>query len=285
MRPAEDVSLARMALPVIHLGTLPVRRLVAGSNPISGFSHAGAERTTAMLDYFSVENIKRFFAACEAGGVDAVIARVDALIIRVLREYWHEGGTIKWIAQTAPEHRDPVKNITQAYRAGAKAIYIHGGEVDRLFEKGEPEQVRAQLERIRSLGLPCGMAAHRPAHLLAAQDAGFPVDFFLVCMYQLQGYQGNANREPEDNFNDADRPTALSALARLERPCLAYKVLGAGRKTPREGLRDVAPALRPTDGVVMGMFPPDAKEIVTENVRTFLEMTASRSHGVAADAE
>ena len=49
-------------------------------------------------------------------------------------------------------------------------------------------------------------------------------------------------------------------------PCIAYKILGAGRLTIEEGLADVAQALRPKDGVLIGMFPPDRPDIVRENV-------------------
>lgn len=268
-----------VTLPSIHLGALQVRRLICGSNAISGFSHMSAERSQAMLDYFTVANIKAFLASLEQGGIDAIIMRVDNFVMRVLKEYWAEGGSIKWIAQTAPEHRDPFKNISQAQRAGASAVFVHGGVVDRLFGQGESEAVRQQLAHIQKLKLPAGMAAHQPKHLLEAQQAGFPVDFYMVCMYQVGGYQGNQGQEPEENFNDAHRPLALEALRQLKRPCLAYKVMGAGRKRPEEGLRDVVAALRPTDGVIMGMFPEDAENIVQKNVQLFCQMTAPPASG------
>lgn len=262
-----------IALPSIHLGSLAVSRLVVGTNPISGFSHASAERSALMLDYFTVENSKRLLRACEARGIDAVVARADNFMMRLLREYWNEGGRIQWIAQTAPEHRDARRNIAAAVAGGAAAVYVHGGEVDRLFDEGQPDEVRRRLEWIREQGRPAGMAAHRPEELLHAQDHGFPVDFFLVCLYRLRGYRGRPQDEPQEVFDDRDRAGALAALRKLERPCLVYKVLAAGRKSIDDGLADVAPALRPDDGVVLGMFPPDATDIVGENVDAFLRWT------------
>jgi hypothetical protein len=259
-------------LPAIRLGNVSVSRLVAGSNAVSGFSHASAERSQQMLDYFTAESTKRFFASCEANGITAIVARTDPFILRMLREHWREGGSIRWIAQTAPEHRDPFKNITQAQRGGASAVYVHGGVVDRLFEAGGHEEVRKMIMHARGLGLPGGIAAHDPKNLLAAQERGFPVDFFMVCMHNVTGYQGNQGVEQQERFDDEDRASALSVLRRLDGPCLAYKVLAAGRKTPRQGLSDVAPALRPHDGVVMGMFPPDAEDVVRDNVSTFCDV-------------
>jgi hypothetical protein len=264
------------ALPSIRLGSLAVSRLVLGTNPISGFSHASAERSAQMLDYFTMENSKGLLRACEARGIDAVIGRVDSFMLRLLREHRGEGGRIQWIAQTAPEHRDPRRNIAMAVAGGAAAVYVHGGEVDRLFDEGQPDEIRRRLEWIREHGRPAGMAAHRPEELLHAQQYGFPVDFFLLCLYRLRGYRGRPQNEPGEVFDDRDRAAALAMLARLDRPCLVYKVLAAGRKSIDEGLADVAPVLRPGDGVVLGMFPPDATDIVGANVGAFLRWTAPR---------
>ncbi|HZT41419.1 MAG TPA: hypothetical protein VFA07_04490 [Chthonomonadaceae bacterium] len=260
-------------LPQIHLGTLQVSRLIAGSNPISGFSHAGSERTRQMLEYFTVDRIKAHLRDCEAHGINALVARADRFIMRVLAEYWREGGRIQWIAQTAPEMRDPQANIQQARQAGASAIFVHGGDVDQLFAQGQSDEVHARVKLIRSLGLPAGMAAHDPCNLLEAQEKEIPVDFYLVCLYNLTGYRGRTTLEPKEEFERKDRAIALAALRQLERPCIAYKVLGAARLSPEEGLADVRQALRPGDGVLIGMFPPDHPDIIGENVRRIATLT------------
>jgi hypothetical protein len=268
-------------LPRIRLGSLEVSRLIVGGNPISGFSHAGPERTQAMLEYFTVEHIKKLFFACEEQGVDTVIARVDAFIIRTLAEYWREGGRIKWIAQTAPEHRDPYQNIRLAHHAGASAIYVHGGDAGTLFETDKAEEIRARVEAIQSLGLPAGLAAHDPNYHLEAQHMGIPLDFHMVCMYNLTGYLGRRDAEPKEEFAFEDRAVALAAIPKLERPCIAYKIYGAGRLTPEQAYADVGQVLRPGDGVLVGMFPPDNSDIIGDNVR---RVTALRSQSEVAAA-
>ncbi|HLK61605.1 MAG TPA: hypothetical protein VKU00_33970 [Chthonomonadaceae bacterium] len=253
-------------LPNIHLGSLEVSRLIVGGNPISGFSHQSSERSRQMLEFFTVERIKALWHTCEAHGITALVARADAFVMRVLAEYWREGGRLRWIAQTAPEHRDPFANIRQAAGAGASAIYVHGGDVGRLMEEGNTEELRARVECIRSLNLPVGMAAHDPQYHLTAQSQGLLVDFHMVCLYNLTGYRGRRDLEPEEQFLPEDRITAMQALRRLDQPCIAYKILGAGRLTLQEGLSDVAQALRTKDGILMGMFPPDRPDMVAENV-------------------
>jgi hypothetical protein len=259
--------MSHTTLPTIRLGSLEVSRLIVGGNPISGFSHQTGERSQQMLEYFTVERIKAQWRDCEAQGVTALVARADAFVMRVLAEYWREGGGIRWIAQTAPEHRDAGQNIRTAHRAGASAIYVHGGETDKLFRAEQADTIRERIELIRSLGLPAGMAAHEPCNHVTAQELGFPLDFHMVCLYNLHGYQGRRDYTPEENFEHDDRARALSVLRTLERPCIAYKIYGAGRLTPEQAYADVGGALRPGDGVLVGMFPPDNPDIVGNNVR------------------
>jgi hypothetical protein len=249
------------------LGSLEISRLIAGSNPISGFSHASAERSQQMLDYFTVEAIKAHLRVCEEHGIDALVARADRFVMRILSEYWREGGKIRWIVQTAPEMKDAHANIRQARAAGASAIFIHGGDTDQLCAQGQHAEIRARIDLIHSFGLPAGVAAHEPCNHLELQEQGVPIDFHLVCMYNLTGYRGRATVEPEEEFAYSDRAKALAALRQLDRTCIAYKVYGAGRLSPEEGLADVRQALRPGDGVLIGMFPPDHPNIVADNVR------------------
>jgi hypothetical protein len=258
--------MSEATLPTIRLGALEVSRLIVGGNPISGFSHQSGERSQQMLDYFTVERIKALWRDCEAQGVTALVARADAFVIRVLAEYWREGGRIRWIAQTAPEHRDAAQNIRLAHRAGAAAIYLHGGEADRLFADKQTDTIRERVELIRSLGVPVGMAAHEPCNHLEAQELGIPLDFHMVCLYNLTGYQGRRDT-PEETFEHEDRARALTVLRALERPCIAYKIYGAGRLSPDQAYADVGGALRPGDGVLVGMFPPDNPDIIGDNAR------------------
>jgi hypothetical protein len=261
------------SLPQIHLGDLAVSRLLAGGNPISGFSHQTSERSTAMLAHFTVERIKQHLRACEDNGVTGLVARADAFIMRVLSEHWRDGGHIRWVAQTAPEYRDPMQNVRAARQAGASAVFVHGGEVDRLFAEGRAADVAAIVDAVHDLGLPAGMAAHDPCNHLEADGHGIHVDFHMVCLYNITGYRGRRQDEPGERFDPAHRALALDALRQLGRPCLAYKVLGAGRLSIDQALTDVGRALRPIDGIVIGMFPPDRDDIVAENVRAVSALT------------
>jgi hypothetical protein len=256
-----------MSLPRIKLGDLEVPRLMIGGNPISGFSHGNPARTKAMLDYFTTENVKKLLRRCEECGVSAAVLRADNHVVRLLNEYWNEGGEITWVAQTQ-SGMDPIRSVNHAAHFGAKAIFLHGGTIEEYFERGEKEEVRRQLEAIQELGLPAGIASHYPPYLLEVEEKGWPVDFYMVCMYHIEGYRGKLGIDQHEKFIPEHRPRALEAIRKLPKPCLAYKILAAGRLQPRQCFKEVFAGVKPTDGTVVGMFPPDSKsgDIVAENV-------------------
>jgi hypothetical protein len=254
-------------MPMIKLKNLSISRIVVGGNPVSGFSHAGPDRSKAMLDYFTMENIKKMLHHCEKCGINTAFLRADNFIIRVLREYWNEGGKIQWVAQTATEE-DAMSNIDKAKRFGASAIYLHGGTIDGLFEDGEHDKVLKQLEHAKETGLPAGVASHIPPNIMEVEKRGWNPDFYMVCLYNIPGYKGKLGVDENEKFRQEDRAIALDVIAKVQRPCIAYKILAAGRMDPRVAFKEVFSRIKPTDGVNVGMFPPDGKtgDIVQENV-------------------
>jgi hypothetical protein len=270
-----------MSLPVTRIGSLTVTRLVVGGNPISGFSHGGSKRDQEMLDYFTTENAKSLLRRCEAGGINTAFFRADKHVMRLIREYRNEGGKIQWVAQTAPE-LDPFRCIDQAKAFGANAIYIHGGQIDGSFEKGDIEGSKKQFDHARKLGLPVGVASHVPANILKIEEMGWNPDFYMICLYNIPGYRGKLSPSDDEKFVETDRAKALALFQGIEAPCFAYKILAAGRRSVRQSFEEVFRAIKPIDGVNVGMYPPDNARIVEENVALVNEFaTLSKMREVA----
>ncbi|HHN46487.1 MAG TPA: hypothetical protein ENN09_03500 [Planctomycetes bacterium] len=267
--------MSRLTVPGIRIGELAISRLVVGGNPVSGFSHGNPARTTAMLDYFSAANVKKLLKRCEECGIDTAFMRADNHVIRLMHEYWNEGGKIQWVAQTATEE-NPISNIEKAARFGAKAVYLHGGTIDTYFEEGRHDEVRKQLEKIRELGLPAGCASHIPENILEVEKRGWAPDFYMVCLYNIPGYKGKLGVDQDEKFRHDDRAKALDVMAQVPRPCIAYKILAAGRLEPRAAFKETFSRIKAADGVNVGMFPPDAAsgDIVAENVGYVNEFAA-----------
>jgi hypothetical protein len=89
-------------------------------------------------------------------------------------------------------------------------------------------------------------------------------------------------------FWDPDREKMLARVRQTSKPCLIFKVYGAGRKcgSPAEmldALRLVFRYAKPADAVVLGMFPKE-KEQVAENCRLFREALQQPAAAVAPPA-
>jgi hypothetical protein len=79
----------------INLGNLKVSRFILGSNPFSGFSHQSPDMDQEMRRYFTSARIKQLLYEAEGLGVNTLIARTDHHVMRMLLEYWDEGGRLQ----------------------------------------------------------------------------------------------------------------------------------------------------------------------------------------------
>jgi len=239
-----------MSLPTITIQNHAISRLLVGGNPFSGFSHQSADMDREMRDYYTTARIKATLAECEAQGINTFIGRADAHIMRMLREYWNEGGRIQWIAQTAPEHASAEANIRRAAENGAVGCFIHGGHVERLYQEGQLEQVRELLDCIRQAGMLAGLAAHFANLHREVLERGFNPDFHVVCFYNC----GSLHAGTGERFDPADPPQAVAVIQQIPQPCIAYKILAAGRNAPEEAFRYAYTHIKPTDAVVVGIY-------------------------------
>ncbi|MCX7804109.1 MAG: hypothetical protein N3A38_02860 [Planctomycetota bacterium] len=266
-------------LPRVRIGNLEVTRLIVGGNPFSGISHQTDTRDWEMRDYYTAARIKAVWKECERRGINACIARMDNHMMRLRREYVNEGGKLLWIGQTAPEIASIENNIRAAKVFGASAVFIQGGVVDRHFREGKAEELRKPLALIRELGMVPGIASHDPDNHRRARDMKLDVDFHAVCFYRVEGRKGviYGPNDPDERFVSEDRDKAAVLLRELERPCIAYKILAAGRNDPAEAFRFAFAHAKPTDAVAVGMFVKDKKDMVAEDVRLALEAMKSLS--------
>ncbi|MGB9595103.1 MAG: hypothetical protein ACPL7B_02380, partial [Candidatus Poribacteria bacterium] len=172
-------------LPKIKLGNYEVSRLIVGGNPFSGNSHQSNQMNKEMRDYYTTERIKATLRECELYGINTIQARGDVHIIRMLNEYWNEGGKIQWIAQTASELASVINNINQIASFGAIACYHHGSKTDALYKEGKIDSVRDVISAIKDRGLPAGLGTHDPEVIKYAEDNNFDADFYMLAFYNL----------------------------------------------------------------------------------------------------
>ena len=271
---------APISVPSVSLGRHKVSRLIVGGNPVSGNSHVSGELDREMRDYFTAAKVKDLLRRCEEAGINTWQSRGDRHVMRLLNEYRLEGGRLQWIAQTASEMADIPRNIREIAGYRAIGIYHHGTATDRFWAAGKIELAREILMVIRQTGVLVGLGTHIPEVVDYAESKGWDLDFYMTCVYNLSRTREEAERLAKGPvkgqlFWDSDRERMLDKVRQASKPCLIFKVYGAGRKCGSreemlEALRLVFRYARPTDCLVIGMFPK-YKEQVQENARLLVE--------------
>jgi hypothetical protein len=121
---------------------------------------------------------------------------------------------------------------------------------------------------IKELGMVAGVAGHNPQAHLDIHAAGLPVDFHMVCFYNLEGRRGNlVAADDYERFDDRDREVALRTIRRIPRTCVGYKVLAAARRDPEQAFRYAFANMKGSDCINVGMFTKHDADMVVRNAR------------------
>ena len=226
------------SFPQGKISRLSVSRLICGGNLISGFAHSRDLIYVSPLlkHYFTDEKVFDTLALCEAHGVNTAILRVDADTLRILKRYRGErGGKIQWIAQVQISDTD-FTEIQQAADNGAVAAYVHGGVGDSLVGAGRVELLGIALDIIKQKGLVAGVAGHSVAVPKACEQARLNPDFYLKTFNSKRYWSAGPMPRHDSVWEETPEETKVF-MQEVEKPWIAYKVLGAGAIHPREGFQ------------------------------------------------
>jgi len=246
------------AMPTIKLGPNTISRLICGSNPFLGYSYMGPHTDRQMKEYFTPERVVELLRDCEEAGISAHQSSGRFDYMNMLKD---SGSKIKII--TLQSDRESIKPAIE--NAGPIALVHHGGVTDRLFAEGKSEVVHDYVKAVKDTGLLAGVSAHNPDVIKQIADKGWEVDFFMTCFYYLTRKMEKPESLPvlpvgSYHFLKDDPKVMTQVIRQVKQPCLAFKILGAGRLTSSQ--KEVMAAfkfafdnIKPTDGVIVGMFP------------------------------
>lgn len=256
-----------MGLKKVKIGKLEISKLIIGGNTFVGISHKTPAKDLEMKKYFTVAKIKETLKNAEALGISTLISRADNFIVRMLMEYWDEGGKIQWIAQTCPEYGEIKEGIEIAKANGAKACFIHGGTMDLLLAQKKTDIVPGLIKMMRDAGLAAGIGGHNPKVFEWAKD-NIDVDFYMACHYNPSDRSKNASHiaGADEKFNNDDRKLMLETLSGTSKPVIHYKVYAAGRNNPEETFKLLSGVVKSNDAVCIGMYPKDKPDMIEENM-------------------
>jgi hypothetical protein len=273
-------------LPQIDFGPYQLSRLIVGANPINGGSHLSRFVNNQMKRYFTPKQVQALLAHCQEEGINtwqSGLGNLDAY-----RDYVDGGGEMHYIALASdhPDHPDMLERLVDG---GTIGVAHHGEVTDVLWREGRMEKVRAYCNRIREAGVMVGISTHIPDVVDYVVAEGWDVDFFMCCVYerhrtreQLLELLGHVPLPLKEVYLESDPPRMYKAMRNAKQPCLAFKILAAGRLCDQQAwveaaFKDAFRQMKPNDAVIVGMYPEyeDQVAINAGYVRRFNDLSGS----------
>lgn len=252
-------------LPTVDFCGLNPTRLIIGANPFGGFSHQNPQRDAEMVGYYTQDRILETWDRAEASGINTMITNNETPhVLEAVQAYIGGGGALQWITQVANRRfPDITEAIDEVVEIGCKGLYIHGGVMDNMFAAKDEDGVRRIIGHARSLGVPVGVAGHSPAthDWVNAMDI---VDFHVVCFFNC----GSLHNGQGEKFKLDDLAPAVECVKRIDKPCIGYKIMAAGRIDATMAFEYAFEHIKPRDVVNVGMHRGDKDDMVEENVAT-----------------
>ncbi len=252
---------------------LKVTRLIIGANPFGGYSHQNERRDTVMRDYYTVDRILETWKRAEAAGINTMITNNETPhVLQAVQEYLASGGALQWIAQLNCIHKpDMASAIREAVQMGCRALFFHGALVDEVFANRDEGKLRSWCEQGRETKVPIGVAGHNPeAHRWV--DSLDLVDFHMVCFFNC----GSVHAGEGERFRLSDAFAATEVIRAIRKPCIGYKIMGAGRIDPRMAFEYAFENIKPGDAVNVGVFRGDKDDMVEENAGLVRDVLSCR---------
>jgi hypothetical protein len=257
-------------LPTIQLGPHKVTRLISGGNPIGGFGHSVPNMSRHMLEYFTLERTIEYLEKCVREGINTWqfdhMEKPNAAL-RAVRE---RGSKLHFICLHAERGKDAsLKAVITDMNP--IAIVHHGGVTDTLFRTGKAQQVHDFVKRVHDQGVLAGVSSHSPDNIRRIADQGWENDLFMTCFYYVSRPKEEQQKLMgkvivDEPFLESDPVEMTKVIRQVNKPCLGFKILAAGRRcadqeSVAKAFRFAFENIKPTDAVIVGMYPRFEDEV------------------------
>jgi hypothetical protein len=257
---AADQSPAAAKLPQIPFGKNSISRLVCGSNPFHGGSHLSTFVNHEMHSYYTEEQVLKTLHRCEEVGINTW--QSDPSRLETYRRYGDGGGKMHFIVLGG----NRLESLKKLANGGCIGVAHHGEMTDNLFKRGKLDEVNEYLKKVRDTGMMVGVSTHMPDVVDAIESKGWDLDYYMTCIYErhrseadLKKLLGHVPLPVGEVYLKSDPPRMFKAIQHTKRPCLAFKILAAGRLSERrewveQAFRETFAAIKPKDGVIVGIY-------------------------------
>jgi len=258
-------------LPTVRLGKYEITRLIVGSNPFNGYCYALASLSEHMREWSTPENVCKVLRRSQEAGINTFQFSYRERAMAELKRYQDEGGDIQWMLLGGGPMKDRPELIAQVAKLRPVGIVHHGGVTDERFRNGEMHKVEEFLKRVRDSGVLVGLSTHRPEVVEYAEEKNWDLDYYMTCFYQFSRTEDELRKMLGELplgyvFLEKDPERMVRVIRQTKRPCLAFKILAAGRlaETPEKlekAFRFAFDNIKPTDAVIVGMYPRFKDEV------------------------
>src|SRR5262249_4852703 len=284
---AENHVLADKSLPTIKLGPHEVTRLVIGGNPVYGYSPFNSILSHHQTEWHTPERVSKLILHAESQGINTWQNSYAERTLSDLDNYRAAGGKMHWLCLGKPDWDEHPDRIEDAAKHRPIGIAPHGALAERLHRQNRLEVLNDLLKRIRDTGVLVGLSAHDPALIQLAEEKAWAVDYYMCCLYYLtrprEEFQRLLGGELPlgEIYLPSDPPRMFKAIRGTRKPCLAYKVLAAGRKMEgraqiRQCFETAFTNIKPTDALIVGIYL-QVSDQVGKNAPIVREICSRRS--------
>jgi hypothetical protein len=258
-------------LPKVKFGNDQITRLIIGSNPFYGYSHFNRTLDQLMRDWYTQDRKMQVLHACERQGINTWQVHYNDQPIEDLKRYRAEGGRMHLILLADFELMKNPKLLPEAAKLGPLGIGHHGNRTDERFRNGEKQKVRDFLKMVRDAGVMVGLSTHNPAVIDTTESEDWDIDYYQACLYRVSRTAEEARAQfgeapIGETYMEKDPERMCKMIRQTRKPCLAFKLFGAGRSTNspeavERAFRFAFANIKPTDAVIVGMFPRVRDEV------------------------
>ncbi len=249
-------------MPQIQFGPHRISRLICGANCFNAGSHLSVFVNYEMKNYYTPERIIQTLRRCHEVGINCwASGRPNYDLNQRLLD---EGIKMHYLGAGDPSK---CAQLPVMAKAGCIGAAHHGEVTDRLFRQdGKLDQIGDYLKRVHDAGMLAGVGTHIAEVVDVVESKGWEVDYYMTCVYerhrsaeQLRKLLGHVPIPVGEVYLTEDPPRMFKSIQQTKRPCLAFKILAAGRLSERkawveQAFRDTFAGIKPSDAVIVGIY-------------------------------
>ena len=272
-------------LPTVRFGKAEITRLIVGSNPFYGYSHFNHTLDQLMREWYTQGRKMEVLHACERHGINTWQLHYNDQPIEDFKRYRAEGGKMNLVMLADFALMKDPKLLPEVAKLKPLGIGHHGNRTDERFRNGEKNKIKDFLKAVRDTGVMVGLSTHNPAVIDTAEGEAWDVDYYQCCLYRVSRTAKEARAEFGESpigetFMEKDPERMYKMISQTRKPCLAFKLFGAGRASSspeavEKAFRLTLANIKPSDAVIVGMYPRFRDEVAENTALVRRILTAA----------